>query len=316
MRHPDTETLAAFVDGRLSGAARDRVVAHLADCDACHQVMTDAVHVLRDPAVAQSGAATERPEEAEGASSPTPGRILRPSAERFRRVLPLAAALAAAALVAALVWTPAGRWILAPLFPSPATVAELAVPLSTPGAAEPGNLDRYGWPVERGDGSARVGPSQRAFRVGVRTAELHLDLGGSSTLSEALVSRIRSLLADEGSLAGLFSQDMTGEQLAATDRLLAETLAGTPDWYALGRWAGVARVAVDQRDLAWFSAPAPRRTLRALRGDRWPPEVGRRLEHIASLAAGGVDEGERSEVATNLSSLMTVAGGSEPLAAD
>jgi tetratricopeptide (TPR) repeat protein len=42
---PDPERLAEFIEGRLKGAARADVTAHLADCDACRQVFA---HIARD----------------------------------------------------------------------------------------------------------------------------------------------------------------------------------------------------------------------------------------------------------------------------
>lgn len=38
MDHPADETLAAFIDGRLSGDAHESVVEHVATCDECHAV--------------------------------------------------------------------------------------------------------------------------------------------------------------------------------------------------------------------------------------------------------------------------------------
>jgi tetratricopeptide (TPR) repeat protein len=42
MSCPADETLAAFIDGRLTGAARDAVVAHLAECGECRSLVMDA----------------------------------------------------------------------------------------------------------------------------------------------------------------------------------------------------------------------------------------------------------------------------------
>jgi tetratricopeptide (TPR) repeat protein len=43
---PDPETLAGYLDGRLSGSDRDRVVAHLADCEDCYFVFAESVRTL------------------------------------------------------------------------------------------------------------------------------------------------------------------------------------------------------------------------------------------------------------------------------
>ena len=39
---PDPETLAAYLDGRLARGERERVTEHVADCDACYFVVTEA----------------------------------------------------------------------------------------------------------------------------------------------------------------------------------------------------------------------------------------------------------------------------------
>src|SRR5687767_4487706 len=41
--HPDSERLAEYADGRLSGDARTEIEAHLAACDNCRTVFTDAM---------------------------------------------------------------------------------------------------------------------------------------------------------------------------------------------------------------------------------------------------------------------------------
>lgn len=44
-RCPDLELLAAFVDGRLRGADRDRVASHVAGCEACYFVFTESARM-------------------------------------------------------------------------------------------------------------------------------------------------------------------------------------------------------------------------------------------------------------------------------
>ena len=46
--HPELETLAAFVDGRLSGAERASVVEHLASCDDCLEVVAETAAVQEE----------------------------------------------------------------------------------------------------------------------------------------------------------------------------------------------------------------------------------------------------------------------------
>ena len=50
-RCPDPLELASYVDGRLTGSARERLEAHLALCPACRQAVAETRDVLAGPAV-------------------------------------------------------------------------------------------------------------------------------------------------------------------------------------------------------------------------------------------------------------------------
>lgn len=47
-QHPSDETLGAFIDGRLTGAARAEIVEHLADCDECMALVRGVSNARRD----------------------------------------------------------------------------------------------------------------------------------------------------------------------------------------------------------------------------------------------------------------------------
>lgn len=317
--HPDSATLAAFVDGRLSGDHRERVVEHLARCDDCHELVADVAHVLRDPAVAQVDDEAGAGEEEDGVSPAAGGTPLRPPASRFRRALPLAGAVAAAVLVALLAWTVVGRWILTP--PSPATVAELTAPLPVDGAVASAvaTVEDYG-DVDRGLGGTTP-DTERAFLLGLRAAELRLArAAGADAAEPLLLARLETLLADESKVAGpvigtVFREppsDEVPDPLAEADLLLAESLPDRAHWYALGRWAGVARVAAATGHREWFAAGAARRTLRALDRDDWPQPVAAELDAVAALARDGVDPAETSELTAALERLIHLAAGGSP----
>ena len=112
--HPSLEAVAAFVDGRLGGEERRRMVEHLAHCDDCQELVTETVLLLRETDSEDAQGDETPTEEGEDASEvpAKSGHLLVPSPRRFRRALPLIAALAAAACLALLIWTPAGEWIL------------------------------------------------------------------------------------------------------------------------------------------------------------------------------------------------------------
>src|SRR5688500_13958296 len=45
---PDLEEIAAFLDGKLSGAERARTVAHLAECESCYEIFAGAARFQLD----------------------------------------------------------------------------------------------------------------------------------------------------------------------------------------------------------------------------------------------------------------------------
>lgn len=309
-RHPDAETLAAFVDGRLTGTARERMVAHLADCTECHEMLVDVVAVLGDPAVA---GATE-PQTVIAAAEGAAGTALRPPVSRFRRVLPVAAAVAAAALLAVLVWSGIARWFFAPA--PPPTTADLTSPLPVDDALRAATrvVSDYGDAMRGSDTVVSEGGA-RAFLLGVRNAELQLALAGGHDESAAeLTFRIQRLLDDESEISRpirpLYAP-ASGEPVrpAEADRRLIEVLGERADWYALGRWVAVARVALQSGHLEWFSEPAPGRGLRTSTAAEWPPEVDHRLDRISALVADGLSQQETPEMDRLLDELVDVATG-------
>lgn len=48
---PDLETIAAYLDGRLTERERARVTAHLVDCEDCYALFSESARVLEPPAV-------------------------------------------------------------------------------------------------------------------------------------------------------------------------------------------------------------------------------------------------------------------------
>lgn len=82
--HPSDQQLAAFVDGQLSGDARQRIVEHLAACDDCY-------------AVFQSVSEFAEEEQEPGAEGRADGRVVPLARRRRRRIAAIAGPLAAAA---------------------------------------------------------------------------------------------------------------------------------------------------------------------------------------------------------------------------
>ena len=87
-RCPDSETLAAFIDGKLTGPERERVVEHLADCADCYFVFSESTRAAADA-------------DAAGADDRSRFRVIRAWFGRPRVVWPSVALAAAAALLIA-----------------------------------------------------------------------------------------------------------------------------------------------------------------------------------------------------------------------
>ncbi len=89
MNHPDDLQLAAFVEGHLSAADRERVLVHLADCSTCAELIAETRTFLDASAKTSSQSLPHRP------------RILSRPALRW---------FLGAAVAAALMWTVPGLW--------------------------------------------------------------------------------------------------------------------------------------------------------------------------------------------------------------
>jgi hypothetical protein len=330
-RHPSLEAVAAFVDGRLAGEERRRMVEHLAHCDDCHELMSETVLLMRESAdstEAEDGSGTV----AEDIDAPSvPGRLLRPPPGRFRRALPLVAALAAAAVVALLVWTPAGDLILRR---GGATVAVDDLVATLP-AADPrvgdtlqGILeDNHGWIVLLGPGPAPSEEQERAFQAGVLTSELQTALAGGDkdkarqllygfdrVLGEGVspllryYADIRELLASAPT-ADLLALNVTADSLLAPDP--RDDYPGYVDgtFYLLGKWAGAGQLAVAAGRLDWFDEPGPRRALRQLRRAELPADVAEPFSTITAILDAGPGEADLPRLREAFETLIRRAGG-------
>jgi hypothetical protein len=122
----DPETLGTLAEGRLTGAARDAAVRHLATCRRCHEVFASSVQILDGEGVL--------PALPEQAAAPAP--VARPPV-----MLWLSAA--AAALVSAVVFVqraPVQVQRMAQASPSPVVTAPVATASPTPPAVQAASL--------------------------------------------------------------------------------------------------------------------------------------------------------------------------------
>lgn len=341
-KHPEVEEIAALLDGRLEGVERGHLVAHLADCEDCYEIFAETARFLGEEATA--GTAPEEPAvetetPARPADGPGTGRVLRPDSDRWRRTALVTAAVAAAAAIALVVWSPAASFFGFGDYPP--TVAELAGALSTESAARAvgGTWDGHGWRVMRGAGPALAPEEERAFQIGVRVVEMDVALAAddrrlATDITYDLEKRLAAInladplrilyAGDEGIRGGLAEGRAAAELLALNrqgDQLLGpdeeDDSPGYVDsfWYGLGKWAGTAHLAAVAGDGAFFGARRHRRYLHRVAERELPADVAEPVRRLDELLAR--DPAQRlPEIRRELASLIKLAGGGEPARPD
>ena len=286
----DLEELAAFIDGKLTGEERARVVKLLAESDAAYEVFTETVRYrfgeADDPKV-------------------VPLRAWRRLPRPTWKVLVPAAAAAVLLLVV-------GRPLLVrgptPLdFSAEPLVAGLTERTDITSSL-PEGWDQPGWSVTRG-GISRLVEPERAFRLGVRTVDLQVAiLSGNAQLADSFISDMVQWLGEVelsqpvvARYASFRPRLASGEapasvipDLTAVESALDEFLAS--DHFDLGKWYEAARLSVVFRDPTFFQFEPTTRFLAALDDyDLSQPDV-EALGRIRDLTRNGLDEVEYSEL--------------------
>lgn len=296
--HPLLEDLAAFADGSLSASDRQRLIRHFAECQDCYEVFTGTLQTLLEGA---------------GAPASQSGASVLPAVSRFRRSLPVAIPLAAAAAAAILIFL---LPTLRPSVPERVSVAEIVIPLAPdPVVASQvrSHLDAHGFPVQRGTGDAVGSPlAARSFRLGIRATELEAALrSGDRETALRLTYRIEDELGSltEGAYAlalyagregvrGALDATTPEELLELTDRAdreLQEVLS--PDQYLLGRWIGAAEIAAATGRLDRWADSDNLRLLDRLIDSKLSPPVRRDLGELrARLKEGEAEDSDVSKL--------------------
>lgn len=244
---PDLELLAAFVEGRLEPAERTRMIEHLADCDACREIVAESRALVLE--VGADGATGGAPP---AALARNPG---------WRKVRWVAAAAALVAAVGVAVWMARGSASI------DSTIAQFIDAGAHRGL--PAEWSDPVWPVLRGGGLVAVDRSV-AFRLGVRSVDLEISWARAeleavrqlALESASLVRRlpftesIAATLEDLGSRAAAGRLDEPAFRAALAVMTTELPLAAGPDEFALGRWAEGARLSAMADATSW-PAPAP-----------------------------------------------------------
>lgn len=192
---PDAETIAAFIDGRLKGAERTRIVEHLADCADCYFIFSESARV---PA-------------ADGASSGSRG-LVRAWFGRPRIMWSSVAGLAAAAALAVAV---IGPWRSSPQ----AQLQALVAAVGTERPFEP-----------RLTGGFAYGPMRGALRGEGAAAPLSPDVRIAAAEIEKAAAANRTT---ENLRALGISYLVTGDIARAVQTLEEATSGPSPDARAL-----------------------------------------------------------------------------------
>jgi hypothetical protein len=255
----DLDLIAALIDGRLSGADRERAIKQLTENEAAFEIYTDAMRVRPD-----------LPAQGREVTPITPIiPIRRRPAAQWRAIGSLAAA---AALFAAGV----PRYIA---YQNAVAMNAQSTEITTVLARRPdlpqrlvGNWDAREWSVTRGE-SVQV-DSTLEFRLGVRAVDLNVALAAGDTAragrltGEIVESLVRVRLSDlakaeYAELAAQLSRGDGREDLATRATHAERTLDDLLDsfWFRFGRWTAGGELAARTQTTEFFEAPRTRRFL-------------------------------------------------------
>ncbi len=321
MTQPDMDRndIARFADGRMPPPERESAIAHFSESDADAELLGDVAYMLRD-LEGQEGVAVDPVADADDVDSDTDTKVLPlrpPSTARTRPRLP-ARWLALAAMVAGVLLVPLA---LSRSGGGPGDPGQYAALLERREAGLPaGWTDIPRWPVTRGGGGEPMVDNARAARLGALQVDLELAVAARQTdETRLLAAQIENMLG-EVTAAGLVAsiyRDI-GARAGQSPQALADPLEEgrenvamfvDEDHFALGAWAEAARLAVRQRDEAFFRARASRKMLdRAASLPSLDPEARTTVEAIRAAVAG---EGQLdwTSLATHTDQLLHSLGG-------
>ena len=296
----DPDLIAAFIDGKLSGAERERVVKLLAESEAAFEVYADAVRA-RDDLDADSVVSL-------------PSRRENRSKRWWVAGAPIAAA---AALLIALLPTVQARRNTATLAMRSESITSTLRDQPTLATALGQGWDERGWSVNRG-GVSTVVDSAAALRLGVRATDLQValavgdreragraareivDLLGSVDLSDA--SRVEYTDLQKRIVGDSVIAQTAGAAATADDNL--RDLLDSP-WYAFGKWFAAGELAARAHSADFFRSAETARFLEAaIRSGRFPPDEVEALRQVAVLAKRGVADSEFETIRTRFAELI------------
>jgi len=307
----DPDLVAAFIDGKLSGADRERVVRLLADSEEAFEIYADAVRARADL-------------EAEGIIPlPVPDPVpVRPAADpvpiRRSRWLTAGAPLAAAAAL-----------LIAVLPRVETNLANAAFAMRAESIAQPltgrpqlamalrSGLDEPRWSATRGGPSTFV-DTTAALRLGARATDLEVAIAvGDRERAGRLVTEMVELLdsvtlsdATRAEYGELRHRITTGDSISSikaaavtADEHLHDFLDSR--WYGTGKWLAAGELAARAHSADFFKSSETARFLKAaIRSGEFAPDEVEALRQVERAAKRGIAENEFAIVRETFAKLI------------
>jgi hypothetical protein len=271
---PPLEDLAAFLDGRLSGNERARIVAHLADCPGCYEVFAEAARFQ-----------IEEEEEEEDPARVIPFPV--------KKILPWAAAAIAAMLAVG---------VAIPLYRQYNTMPELtSADLVSPAVARKVAGDPFwGASVVRGVSSGGFASIPHEILLGAHAVELGLSLARNDAESIDDLAAINGHIHEIGFLPDqekIYKDIQTridkGKPPKDFVRQAEEVEASLPatdfPYFAFGKWVEAGRLSAVAESPDFFQAPKNRKLLRVFlhqERENLDPDVVKALKQIRDTLDG------------------------------
>lgn len=286
---PPLEDIAAFLDGKLSGEERARIVAHLAECESCYAIFADAARFQLEEEQ-EASVPADRAKEDSGTVVPFPKRSL----------LTWAGSLAALLLIGL-----ATSLLYQQYNDMPVLIASEIIDPAVP------NTDSIGEWAERlrgGESEAPLIDSPAEFLLGANLVDLRLALArNEEEKADQALARINqqmpNLLAvpEEAKFYQEARSRITeGTQpqslLAEADRVegsLTDFLSPAT-YLAFGKWTEAGRLSAEARSADFFQDRENRRFLRVLlrkaEEEGLDPKVEAALRQIQLVLEEGLQE--------------------------
>lgn len=309
----DMETLAAFLDGKLTDRERDDVLTTLGSSQEAYDLFMEVVG-LRKELAADGTTVSEDPAQpaarVPGTTEPA-GSNVTPLAPWRRPWVHVAAAAGLAAVVGSYAWlgSEGGR--------SGGNLATLT-PGLTAEALQAG-WEQQSWSVVRGSDNGRFTSRQLAFRMGVRAVDLEVATAAGQV--DVALRLARELEALAGQVE--FGQDLVllyqevGRALATPGAPVDDAVSRANQAAAdalghedldLGRWVESRRLAAGAGQAEYFSGETSRVLPAGAASPDLPAAAGPALERVRSTISGGVDATDLPELTRDLEELIQTLG--------